>query len=104
MRPVIQRQAAQADIDAALSWYSREGGEQVALDFIDALEATLRHVAEYPGTGSARFAHELGLPGLRHWRLAGFPHAIFYVELDGRIEIWRVLHLGSDIPAWMSES
>lgn len=102
-RPLVQQQAADADILAAVDYYTEEAGEAVALSFVEAFGAACHHIAEWPETGSSRFGADLGLPGLRHWRIEGFPYAVFYVAQAERIEVWRVLHLGSDIPSWMIE-
>lgn len=51
--------------------------------------------------GSPRHAHQLDLPGLRVWQLTPYPYLVFYVERPGHIDVWRVLHGRSDIPAWM---
>jgi toxin ParE1/3/4 len=102
-RRFTQQQAAHADINAAVDYYALEAGESVALRFVEAFEAACRHIAEWPETGSSRFGADLGLPGLRHRRIEGFPYAIFYAAQADQIEVWRVLHLGSDIPAWMIE-
>jgi toxin ParE1/3/4 len=44
-----------------------------------------------------------GAAHLRSWPLQRYPHMVFYVELDDRIDVWRVLHGQRDIPAWMHE-
>lgn len=102
-RPLIQQQAADADVLAAVDYYSVEAGESVAVRFVDAFGAACRQIADWPEAGSSRFGADLGLPGLSHWRIDGFPYAGFYVAHADRVEVWRVLHLGSDIPAWMIE-
>ena len=102
-KPVIPRELANRDIDAAIKHYLRENAEQAAIGFIDALEQAYAHIGRNPATGSPRYAHELNLPGLRFWPLAHYPHLIFYIERDDRIDVWRVLHGQRDIPAWMHE-
>ncbi|HEY8332752.1 MAG TPA: type II toxin-antitoxin system RelE/ParE family toxin, partial [Tardiphaga sp.] len=56
-----------------------------------------------PATGSPRYAHELNLPGLRCWPLTRYPYLVFHVERPDHVDVWRVLHAGRDIPAWMHE-
>ena len=102
-KPVIPRELANRDIDAAIKHYLRENAEQAAIGFIDALEQAYAHIGRNPATGSPRYAHELNLPGLRFWPLTHYPHLIFYIERDDRIDVWRVLHGQRDIPAWMHE-
>jgi len=100
---VLPRQIARRDVEAAVDHYSREAGPDIALGFIDALETAYEAIAGHPAAGSPRYAHELGLPGLRTRALKRFPYLVFYVERDDQIDVWRVLHAQRDIPAWMQE-
>ena len=100
-KPLVPRELAERDVQQALDWYLLEAGAQVALGFIDALEQAYGHIALYPATGSPRYAHELGLPGLRSWPLTRYPYIVFYVEREECIDIWRVLHAHRVIPAWL---
>jgi toxin ParE1/3/4 len=102
-RPVIPRDLANRDVEAALEQYLREGTEKAALGFIEALEHAYAHIGRHPAAGSPRYAHELNLPGLRFWPLPRYPHLVFFVERGDHIDVWRVLHGKRDIPAWMRE-
>jgi toxin ParE1/3/4 len=97
-RPVVPRSAANEDVDEAIDFHLRDGSDNAALGFIDALEAAYRHIARAPGSGSLRYAHELEVPGLRCWPLRRYPHIVFYVERAEHIDVWRVLHGERDIP------
>lgn len=101
---MVLRARARQDIDDALTYYLAEAGEDVALRFIDAVEAALRHLSAHPSSGSLRFAYELDLPGLRAWPLRRFPWLVFYSESDQQVDVWRVLHGRRDIPAWLGET
>ena len=101
VKRAIPRALTDRDINEAIDHYLGEGTEQAALKFIDALELALQHIGRHPATGSPRYAHELDLPGLRCWRVKGYPHLVFYVERDDHVDVWRVLHGSRDIPAWM---
>lgn len=103
MKPLVPRTAANHDVDAAVSWYLKEGAEPLALRFVDALERTYRHVRRNPATGSSRYAHALDLPELRTWPVDGFPYLVFYVERDDHIDVWRVLHAERDVPTRILE-
>lgn len=100
-KPVIPRERANRDVDAAIDHYMREGAAAAALGFIKALERAYAYVGRHPAAGSPRYAHELDLPGLRCWPLRRYPYLVFYVERDDHIDVWRVLHGERDIPAWM---
>lgn len=101
--PVVPRALAEQDVDDALQFYVAEAGATVALGFVDALERAYRLLAEQPNAGATRYAHELGLPGLRHWPLQGYPYVVFYVAGEDRVDVWRVLHAARDIPAWIAQ-
>jgi toxin ParE1/3/4 len=92
LRPLIPRERAGRDVEGALEHYLDTAGEKAALGFIDALEAAYEHMAQHPGSGSARYAHELALPGLRFKPLKRYPYMVFYVERDDHVDVWRVLH------------
>jgi toxin ParE1/3/4 len=100
-KAVVPREQANRDVDEAIDHYLGEDAEQAALGFIAALEQAYRHIGRHPGTGSPRYAHEVGLPGLRSWPLTRYPYLVFYVERQDHIDVWRVLHGQRDIPAWM---
>jgi len=97
-KAVILRGIAAQDVDAAIDYYFAEGGDALALAFVDAVEAALTYVAAHPSSGSPRYGIELGLPELRSWPVKRFPHILFYVERDDEIDVWRVLHGKRDIP------
>lgn len=102
-QPVILRARALQDVEEALDHLLAEGGEAVALSFVDALELAQTQIARQPGIGSLRQGHELQIPGLRSWALRGHPYLLFYVERADRLDVWRVLHQRRDMAAWLSE-
>jgi toxin ParE1/3/4 len=102
-KPILQRSLAHKDVEQIINHYLEVTDPTVALGFVDALEVSYRHIAQNPATGSPRYAHELNLPGLRSWPLTKYPYLILYVEVDQHIDVWRVLHMSRDIPAWMTE-
>jgi toxin ParE1/3/4 len=100
---VVPRRLASRDIEAAIDHYLSEGAAGAAMDFVDAVEKAYTHISRQPSSGSPRYAHELHLPGLRSWPLTRFPYLIFYFEHRDHVDVWRVLHEGRDIPAWMRD-
>jgi len=102
-KPVVPREQARKDVEAATDYYAVHAGEDVALGFIDELERAFRLIRGRPAIGSPLYSHELGLPGLRHRRLKRFPYLIFYIERDDHVDVWRVLHAQRDIPVRMNE-
>ena len=102
-KPIIPRELANRDVDAAIKHYLDQNAGQAALGFIEALEQAYAHISKRAATGSPRYSHELNLPGLRFWALTRYPHLVFYVEQEQHIDVWRVLHGQRDIPAWMHQ-
>ncbi|MDK4734691.1 type II toxin-antitoxin system RelE/ParE family toxin [Rhizobium sp. CNPSo 3490] len=102
-KPVVPRQSARGDVENAVDYYARMTGAQIAVGFIDALESTYTLIAEHPASGSLRYSYELGLPNLRCTTLKGFPYMIFYLERADHVDVWRVLHVQQDIPAWLQD-
>lgn len=103
-QPVVPRRQATQDVDEAIAFYLSEAGENAALGFVTALEQAYRHIGRHPASGSPRFAHELGIAGLRSWPLRRFPYVVFYLERTDHLDVWRVLHATRDIPGWLSEA
>lgn len=102
-KPVVLREVARRDVDSAIDFYLAETGEAVALRFIGALQATIFAIGRHPAAGSPRYGQELDLPGLRNRVVARFPYAVFYVERERDVDVWRVLHARRDIPAQLGE-
>ena len=102
VKPVVRLARADLDVLEAIDHYFEEA-PHAADGFIDALEDTYRLLAREPGLGSPRYAHELDMPGLRHWRCNKFPYLVFYQDAGERILILRVLHAQRDIPQRMRD-
>lgn len=103
MKPVVRSASAAADIQAALAYCSAEA-PHIADGFIAVLEKASARIERQPGVGSTRYAHELGIPMLRHWRLGRFPYAAFYIEHDAHLDLIRVVHMSRDVPATLKDT
>ena len=90
-KPVVPRTLAIQDVEDAIGYYLKKDARQAALAFVDALEDAYAILGRHPGIGSARYATELQVPGLRSWSLPRFPYVVFYAERDDHIDVWRVL-------------
>lgn len=101
-KPVIPRELANRDVDNAIAYYLEEQAEKAALGFVDALERAYKQISRHHASGSARYAHELDLPGLRSWPLQRYPYLVFYVEQDTHIDVWRILHNSKNLPDWLA--
>ena len=100
--PLARRALADRDVDEALDHYLAEAA-RAAEGFVKSMERAYGHIRRAPDSGSPRWAHALDLPGLRAWPLKRYPYLVFYVVLPARIEVWRVLHMRRDMPAWLAE-
>ncbi|PIT79699.1 plasmid stabilization protein [Limnohabitans sp. JirII-29] len=102
-KPVVPRAKANEDVEHAIDHYLKEQADAAALGFIKALELAYTHISRHPATGSPQYAHRLDLPGLRSWSLNRYPYLVFYIESADAIDVWRVLHMSRDIPAWLAQ-
>ncbi|KHS45046.1 type II toxin-antitoxin system RelE/ParE family toxin [Novosphingobium subterraneum] len=102
MRRLVFHELADKDARRATEDYALTAGLDVALRFVYRLQDTYASIARAPDGGSPRWAYELSVPGLRSRSVKGFPWAAFYLVAEDRIEILRLLHLQSDIPAWLA--
>lgn len=74
----------------------RRDNPRAAHAFFEAAYDTFEFLCSNPGLGRTR--GDLGFPEVRSWRIHGFRrYLIFYRELPGRIQIWRVLHGARDL-------
>ncbi|MDF1485308.1 type II toxin-antitoxin system RelE/ParE family toxin [Ramlibacter sp. H39-3-26] len=96
-RPAIRRARASRDGHEAIGYYLEQQAPQTAEAFVLALEQAIAHIRRHPATGSPRYAHALGLAGLRCWPCKRFPYLVFYLERPNHIDIWRILHGQRDI-------
>ncbi len=96
-------QLALADVEAILDHYLSEAGVEVAGRFLDALETAITQIREQPGIGSPRLAQAMSARALRVWPVKGFPQMVFYLDREGGVEIWRILHVARDIPSTLRE-
>jgi toxin ParE1/3/4 len=47
-KSIVPRELARSDVEAAVDYYAREAGSEVALGFIDALEDAYDLIASHP--------------------------------------------------------
>jgi toxin ParE1/3/4 len=100
-RGIALRPLAPRDAEEAAAYYAGEGGLDLELRFIAALESAFEHIARHPASGSPRYAALARLEGLRFHPLKGFPHLVFYLDAGETLDILRILHGERDIPAWL---
>ena len=95
MPTLVVRARARAEIDEAFEWY-RVRTPDAAREFLDAVDASLAHIAEAP----ERFPVVRGR--LRRLLLQGFPYAIYYKVYPRTISIVGVIHGHRHPDTWLS--
>ncbi|WP_132558113.1 type II toxin-antitoxin system RelE/ParE family toxin [Rhizobium sullae] len=100
-KAIVPRDLARRDVEAAVDYYAREAGTDVALGFIDALQAAYDLITCHPEAGSLRYAYGLGLPDVRSVSMKRYPDLILNHDRQDHVDVWRALHAKRDIPQWM---
>jgi plasmid stabilization system protein ParE len=87
---VAKRPRFLLDLAEELVWLKKNAGADVAERWYQALLVTIRFIEENPFAGRER--EDLRPPGIRSWRLHGFPRwLIFYTVLnDKKVIFYRV--------------
>jgi toxin ParE1/3/4 len=96
------RPQAEADLVAAAQHYRREGGVALAERMFEAALVALKPIERMPGMGSPRLGQLCEIPGLRAWRVEGFPMLWLYFEADDHLDVVRLLGERQDIVAIMN--
>ena len=91
MKPCRLRPQARNDRREQVQYYRREAGPDVANCLVDALHKAQAELALQPGIGSPVLGQLLGLPGLRVWRISGFPLSYWYFEREHCVDVVRLV-------------
>jgi len=89
------RAAAIADLRRVARETRAAWGEAQAAKYTAELRDDIKSLRELP----LRFPEFDGREGLR--RMNSGRHAVFYLVVEGRVEIIRVLHVASDFERWL---
>jgi toxin ParE1/3/4 len=87
----VLRPRARADRRDEVRYYRKEAGPKVAAKSVDALEKALVEISRHPGIGSPTLGQELGVAGMRTWRIAGFPLSLWYFEREVQVDVARLV-------------
>ncbi|MGA8055523.1 MAG: type II toxin-antitoxin system RelE/ParE family toxin [Burkholderiales bacterium] len=99
MKPAHLRPQAEADLIEATRHYAKEGSVALAERMFDAAIAALEPIQRMPAMGSPRLGQLCEIPGLRSWRVTGFPMQWLYFEADDHLDVVRLLGDRQDIVA-----
>ena len=99
MKPARLRPAAESDLVTLTRWYAEQGGTTLAARLFDSAHAALEPIQRMPGLGSPLRAESVGITGLRHWSVEGFPVRWFYLEREDHLDVLRLLGERQDLAA-----
>ncbi len=102
MKPAHLRPQAEADLIEATRHYAKEGSVELAERMFDAAIAALQPIERMPGMGSRRMGQLCEIPGLRSWRVTGFPMQWLYFEAVDHLDVVRLVGDRQDIAAILS--
>ena len=91
MKEARLRPLAEADLIAATRHYASEAGQVLAERMFDAALVALDAIERMPAMGSPRLGQLCDIPGLRAWRVEGFPIQWFYFEAADHLDVVRLL-------------
>jgi toxin ParE1/3/4 len=99
VKPAALRPIAEADLTERTRYYLDAGGGELAERFFDTALAALRAIEASPGLGSPRVGELVGINGLRHIGIDGFPCGWIYFERAELIDVIRLLADRQDLAA-----
>jgi len=102
VKPAHLRPQAEADLVEAARHYAKEGSIELAERMFDAALAALEPIERMPAMGSPRLGQLCEIPGLRSWRVKGFPMQWLYFEAVDHLDVVRLVGDRQDIIAILS--
>jgi toxin ParE1/3/4 len=91
------RPRAEADLVENTRDDRTAGGDRLGERFFDAAIGALRAAERRPNAGSPRLGELCDIPALRSWRVDGFPLRWYYLVLDDRLDVIRLLADAQDL-------
>jgi toxin ParE1/3/4 len=85
------------------SYYRAQGSHELAERFVNAAITALRAAERLPASGSPRVGDLCDIPGLRSWRVRGFPVRWFYFVTEDRLDVVRLLADAQDLGAALDD-
>lgn len=80
MNRVFKRPRFLLDLAEELAWLVDKAGPDVAEQWYQALKATIHQLEQHPLLGRVR--KDLSPPGIRSWRVSGFPRWLLFYTVD----------------------
>ena len=77
---VFKRPQFLLDLAGELTWLADKAGADVAEAWYQSLQASIRQLQAHPFLGRSR--QDLSPPGLRSWRVSGYPRWLLFYGVD----------------------
>lgn len=97
MKPAHLRPQALADRKDSVRYYRQAASTRIAEEMVMATREALNQIEQNPSIGSPHISLLLDIPGLRSWRVTGFPLIWFYFERENHLDVVRLLGERQDI-------
>lgn len=104
MKPALLRPQTEADRLEATRHDAKKGSIELAERMFDAAIAALEPIQRMPAMGSPCPGQLCEIPGLRSWRVTGFPMQWLYFEAAERLDVVRLLGDRQDIVAILTDA
>lgn len=98
------RPQAEQDLVERTRYDRAHADDSMAQRFFDAALGALRAAERAPNAGSPRVGALADVPGLRAWRVKGFPARWYYFVLDDRLDVVRLLSDRQDLVALLTNA
>jgi len=99
------RPDADEDLKHYASYFAERAGLALSLRFLESADRLFRTLADMPGLGSLFESSDADFRSVRHFPIAGFPnHHAFYLEIEGGIEVLRILNAVQHLPTQIAET
>lgn len=95
-----ERAEAAAELDAAVEWYA-DRRPLIAVEFMNAVQAAVAQVLDWPDSGQPYPGREDRVPVLRTKRVKGFPYRIVYLVDGADLVIFAYPHDKQRPGYWM---
>ncbi len=99
MKPSLLRPQAIRDQQSEVRNYRTQRDIRLAVKVANATNAALDQIELNPGMGSPTLGKQLGIQGLRTWRVGKFPLLWLYFEHKNHLDVVRLLGERQDIAA-----
>jgi toxin ParE1/3/4 len=100
---IVRTSSFWRDLKSMLDYFDEMHAEDGALRFLDALDATIDSIEEFPDLGSPRESSKPRHSGLRFRLVKGFEnHVVLYRRHAERVDILRVANASQDIEGLLS--